>query len=145
MCLFIGGLLLVKIWFELFKDRYNFEHAIISAISSILTYGVLLILFIVNSYTYTAVLVIALVLVVLYNIFYIATFKFQLPEFVQAVDFCYMLFECIAIASFVLIVYYEIPALIGLFALIITSGIAVVYKIYAIIKLLVNKKRASKN
>ena len=141
ICLFIGGLLLVKIWFELFKDRYNFEHAVISAISSVFTFGVLLILFAVNDYINTAIVVIAIVLVVLQNTLYLVMFKTKLPEFIMAVDYCYMLFECVAIGCFVVISYITLPAWIGAFTLILTSAVSVCYKIYLGIKLLVNKKR----
>ena len=141
MGLFLGGVLLVKIWFELFKDKYNYEHAIISAISSVLTFAVLLILFAVNNYVSITLLVITLILIVLYNVLAVVFFKKQLPEFVLAVDFCYMLFECIAIACFVVIPYITLPALIGIITLILTTVASCGYKLYIILRAFIDKRR----
>lgn len=141
MGLFIGGVLLVKIWMELFKDKFNFQHAIISAISSVLTFSVLLILFAVSNYVNVALVVITLVLIVLYNVLFVWYFKKQVPEFVLAVDYCYMLFECIALACFVLVSYFSLPTLIGMFALLLTAVVSCGYKIYAFIKNIADKKR----
>lgn len=139
ICLFIGAVLLVKIWLELFKDKYDYQHAIISSISSILTFGVLLILFACNGYINMALAIVTVVLIAIYNILYVVQYKAQLPEFVQAVDFCYMLFECIAIACFVLVAYYNIASLIAIFALILTTVVSAGYKIYNIVRTLLNK------
>lgn len=141
ICLFIGAVLLVKIWLELFKDRINFQHAIISAISSILTFGVLLILFACNDYINMALAIVTVVLIAIYNILFVVQFKAQLPEFIQAVDFCYMLFECIAIACFVFVAYTSVASLIAIFALILTTVVSAGYKIYNVVRALVSKNR----
>ncbi len=138
--LFIGAVLLVKIWLELFKDKYNFQHAIISAILSVLTFGVLLILFAVNDYINVAFVVVTLVFVVLYNVLWLLCFKKQLPEFVAAVDFCFMLFECIALGCLVVVAYFSLPVIIGMFALLLTAVVSVGYKIYMLVKNLIDKK-----
>lgn len=141
ICLFLAAVLLVKVWLELFKDRYSFEHAIISSISSMFTFGVLLLLFASNSYINMALAIIVVFLIVLYNVLFLLQYKVQLPDFVQAVDYCYMLFECIALACFIIIAYYNVASLIAIFALLLTTAVSVGYKGYSIVKSFIGKNR----
>ena len=128
--LIIAAILLCKIWIELFKDKTNFQHAIINSIASILIFVTLLIMFtVINSINMTFS-IISIVLIVLINIYKIVFFKKSMPEFIDAVDYCYMLFEILTLVAFTFLFYYSLVTNIGLVAIILTAGVSVCYKIY---------------
>lgn len=130
--LFIAGILLAKIWLELFKNKANRVHIIIDSFGSIIVFATLIIFFI-NSTLITKPLGIAvLIFVLLMNLLLPALFNHQMPEFVEAVDFCYMLFECFTLLAFTFLTYYALITNIGLFALLLTTAVSVIYKIYYI-------------
>ncbi len=128
--LIIAAILLCKIWIELFKDKTNFQHSIINSIASILIFVTLLIMFtVINSINMTFS-IISIVLIVLINIYKIVFFKKSMPEFIDAVDYCYMLFEILTLVAFTFLFYYSLVTNIGLVAIILTAGVSVCYKIY---------------
>jgi hypothetical protein len=53
-----------------------------------------------------------------------------MPELIDAVDSCFMLFECLALVGLSFVVFYQLIANIALFALILTSAVSVAYKFY---------------
>lgn len=128
--LFIAGILLAKVWLELFKDRANKSHVIIDSVGSIIVFATLLIFFVVAEYVSKPLGIAVLVLVVIMNLLLPATFARKMPEFVDAVDFCYMLFECFTLLAFTIIGYYQLVTNIGLFALLLTSAVSIIYKVY---------------
>lgn len=128
--LIIAGILLCKIWIELFKDKLNFQHAIIDALASILIFTTLIILFAVIDAINLALAIIAIILIILTNVYKIVFFKKNMPEFVDAVDYCYMLFECLTLVAFTFLLYYSLVTNIGLVAIILTAGVSVCYKVY---------------
>lgn len=130
MGLFIAGILLAKIWLELFKDKINYSHIIIDAVGSILVFTTLLTFFMVIDLINVALGVVTLVLIVIMNVFNILYFKKNLPEYVDAVDYCYILFECLTLIAFTFLTYYSLITDIGLFALIMTCAVSIIYKIY---------------
>ena len=85
--LIIAGILLCKIWIELFKDKLNFQHAIIDALASILIFTTLIILFAVIDAINLALAIIAIILIILTNVFKIVFFKKNMPEFLDAVAY----------------------------------------------------------
>ncbi len=134
LSLFIAGLLLVKIWIELFKDRANFVHSIIDAIGSVAVYTTLIIFFICRDELNLALGVSVIVLIWIYYIMLLSMNKKNMPEFIDAVDFSYVLFECITIAAFVFLPYFSTVSNIGLVAMILTSVVSICYRIYFIFK-----------
>ena len=136
MGLFIAGILLAKIWLELFKDRYSKTHAIIDGVGSIAVFTTILVYFIntgVLADNITKPLAIAVIsLVIAFNILNVLLFDQKMPEFVEAVDFCYMLSECLALGAFVLAKYYLLITKIALFAILLTMIVSVAFKLYFI-------------
>jgi len=131
--LFVAGILLAKIWLHLFNDKTKASTVII-AVGNILVFSVLLILFMVANMISVVIGVVALSLIVLANIFKISLYQKALNETIEAVDFCYALFEILTIAAFTVLSFYELLANIGLFAIILTGAVAVVYKAYYTVK-----------
>jgi len=135
MGVFVAGILLAKIWLHIFNDKTKSSTVIIS-IGNILVFAVLLILFMATGMVPIALGVIVLVLITLQNIFKIALYNKSLNETVEAVDYCYTLFECLTLIAFTVIMVEKLLIIskIGLFAIILTSALAVIYKIYYTIR-----------
>ena len=134
MSLFIAGILLAKIWLELFKDKSKKSHIIIDSVGSILVFCTLIIYFMVLNLIAKPLGIVVLLLLVLENLFMPLLFNRRMPEFIEAVDFCYMLFECFVLVAFSLLKYYNLTTNIGLFALLLTTLVSVAYKIYFIFR-----------
>lgn len=132
--LFVAGILICKIWREIFMNRASRGENIINCVASIIVFSTLIGYFIYLGYINTILGIASIVLIVLMNLFNIATFGKHLNNTIDAVDSCYIIFECLAIASFIFITIYEIVASIALFAIVLTSVVSVVYKAYYIIK-----------
>lgn len=128
--LIIAGILLCKIWIELFRDKTSLQHLIIDSVASILIFSTLLIFFAVIDMINLALAIVAIVLIVFSNIYKIVFFKKTMPEFINAVDYCYMLFECLTLVAFMLLFYYSLLTNIGLVAIILTAGVSLCYKVY---------------
>lgn len=128
--LFIAGVLIAKIWMELFKNKNNTAHAVIMAIGNVLTISSLVIFFTVYGYINLALCIVTVVLVVLMNLMKVFLKQDFLPEMIEAVDSCYILFECLTLVALAIVVFYQLVTSIALFALILTAGVSVLYKIY---------------
>ena len=130
LSLFIAVIVLVKIWLELFKDKNSKTHIIIDSVGSLLVFGTLIIYFLITDLIALPLGIAVLVFVALQNLFLPILFNRQMPEFIDAVDFCYMLFECFLLGAFAILKYYSLITNIGLFALLLTTVVSVCYKIY---------------
>ena len=128
--LFIAGLLLAKIWLELFKDKVKFSHNLIISINSVAVFATLFILFAMSHVINTALAVVVIVAIVLMYTMKLLLFKHNMPEYIDAVDYCFMIFECLTIAGLAIANYYVLITNIGIFALMITALVSVAYKVY---------------
>ena len=132
--LFIAGILIVKIWLELFKDKNSKTHYILNALASIAVVSALTMMFYVKGNLHLAMAIVAISLVILHSVFKFFTFNNQMPELISAVDSCFMMFECLVIGTFTFIMYYSLTANISLFALMLTAVVSVLYRIYYLFK-----------
>ena len=132
--LFVAGILICKIWREIFMNRMNRGEIIINSIASIIEFSTLLGYFIHLGYINIVLGIASIVLIVLMALFNIATFGKHLNNTVEAVDSCYMIFECLTLASLIFVTVYDLISSIALFAIVLTAVVSVVYKAYYIIK-----------
>lgn len=140
--LFIAGVLLVKIWLELFKDKNSRAHTIINAIASVAVFATIIILYMVKGDLNKVFGIFAIVLIAVFNVFLVGFYNKQLPELISAVDFCYMLFECLSLLTLAFAFFYVVPSIIALVALVLTAVFSVGYKIVYLIRfVLVKPKR----
>ena len=130
MSLFIAGLLLAKIWLELFKDKVKFSHNVIVAINSVATFTTMLILFAIAGLVNLALAIAVIIAVVLMCTTKLLLFKHHMPEYIDAVDYCFMIFECLTIGALAIASFYILITNIGIFAMLITAIVSVVYKTY---------------
>ena len=130
---FIAGLLLTKIWLHIFNDKTKLSEIIIS-IGNILMFTALLILFVANGLINVVLGVFVIILVALQNIFRVALYNKVLNDTIEAVDYCYTIFECLALVAFTFLIFFALISNIALFAIVLTSTVAVVYKIYYTLK-----------
>ncbi len=139
--LFITGILVTKIWMVLFRDKENKVHTIINAIGGALEISTLVIFFTSIDLIESVVLsVFIVVFVVLLNVFRIALVDSNMPEIIDAVDACFTIFEFLALIAFVLIslIVVELTTVIlniSTFALLLTSAVSVVYKVFYVFKI----------
>ena len=132
--LIVAGVLVAKIWLELFKDKNNRSHQLILAIGNVLTISSLVIFFTVEGYINLAVCIIAVILTVLTNALKFALRNDLMPEIIDAVDSCYTLFEVATLITLTFVVLYELATSIALFALILTAAVSVLYKVYFVLR-----------
>ena len=142
LSLFIAGVLLIKIWLELFKDKTNKTHIIINAIASVAVFATIIILYMVKGDINKVFGIFAVVLVVAYNAMLVGCYSKSLPDLISAVDFCYMLFECLSLLTLSFTFFYAVPTIIALVALMLTAAVSIGYKIYHLIRFgLIKPKR----
>ena len=132
--LFVAGVLVSKIWIELFKNKEDRIHVLINLIGNVLTICPLVIFFTAQGYINVVLCVFIVIFAVLVNVFKPVLFGSVMPEMVDAVDACYMLFECLTLIGLGLIALYSLVADIALFALLLTAVVSVAYKIYYVIR-----------
>ena len=60
----------------------------------------------------------------------VALFKHNMPEYVEAVDYCFMLFECLTIGALAFVMFYTLVDNIGMYAMLMTIAVSVIYKVY---------------
>ena len=127
---FVAGILVAKIWLELFKVKANRSHQIIMAIGNVITISSLVIFFTVHDYINLALCIVAVALAVLANLLKVCFSRDVMPEMIDAVDSCFMLFECLTLICLAFVVFYQLTTTIALFALILTAAVSVLYKTY---------------
>ena len=132
--LFIAASLGVKIWLELFRTRENITNKIISAVGNVLTLATLIIFFAAQGYLSVVLCVFAVIFVILMNILSVCLHGKTMPETIEAVDFCYMLFECFVLVGMTFVVFNQLVTNIGLFAILLTAVVSVAYKVYYVVK-----------
>lgn len=132
--LFVAGALAVKIWLELFKNKQDKHHVIINSIANILTIVSLVIFFTIYGYILKVVCAFVVILAVLMNVLKIVMREKVLPETIDAVDSCYTLFECLFLAGLSFVIFYDLVTNIALFAILLTSAVSVLYKLYYLAK-----------
>ena len=130
--IFVAGILVSKIWIELFKNKEDKTHLILNAIGSALTISSLVIFFTIYNYVNVVLCVFVVILAILTNIFKVAMFNKSMPEMIEAVDSCFMLFECLALVGFTFVIFYQLIADIALFAILLTACVSVAYKTYLV-------------
>lgn len=133
MGLLVAGIVVAKIWIELFKNKSSRLHTMLVGIGNIVAIASLVIFFTVYGYINVALGVSVASLVVLMNIFKMAL-RDAMPEMIEAVDSCFMLFECLTLVAFAIIVFYQLTTTIALIALLLTAAVSVLYKIYYLIR-----------
>lgn len=128
--LFIAGLLLAKIWLELFHDRVRFSFNIIMALNSVAVFTTLFILFAIAGIVSKTLAILVIIAIVLMYTMKLLLFKHNMPEYIDAVDYCFMIFECLTIGALAIASFYVLITNIGIFALLITAVVSVLYKTY---------------
>ena len=127
--LFIAGIIVAKIWLELFNDK-TFVSTLIIAIGNVLVFTVLIILFISTSQIKLALGVGSLVVIIFVNIFKVTLWNKNISDTIMAVDYCHVLFEILTLIALAILSLFELLTNIGLFSLILTGVVSVAYKVF---------------
>ena len=132
--LFIAGILVAKIWIELFKNKEDKTHVIINVIGNSLIISTLAIFFAVKGYINVVACVFIVIFALAFNAFKVCLNGRIMPEFIDAVDSCYMMFECLFLAGLTFVVFHDLVTKIALFALLLTAVVSVAYKLFYVFK-----------
>ena len=130
----VAAVLIVKIWIELFKNKDLRSHVIINAIGNVATIDALVIFFTIYGFIHLGVCIAVVILVALMNALKVLMYGKTMPEIIDAVDSCYMLFECLALAAFTFVIFSQLVTNIALFAILLTSAVSVAYKAFYAVK-----------
>lgn len=136
MGIFVAGILLTKIWVELFKNKLNSTHVIMIAIGNIFIFTTLLIFFMVKGLVNIPLSIVVIVLIWLFNILNVLMRNKSIPDTILAVDYCYVLFEILTLIAFTFLVFSSLVTYIGLYAILLTTAVSIIYKIYYAIRYL---------
>ena len=130
MGLIIGAVCICNVWREIFKDRTSRQHSLIGLFASVMVFAFLLIYLTVLGYLNPVLASFGLAFIVLYNIFKEILFNKHINETISAVDFCFTIFESVALIAFGFVVMVTQPATIAVWTLLLTSAVSVAYKVY---------------
>lgn len=128
--LFVAGILAVKIWLEIFKNKEDKVHQIILVIGNILTISSLVIFFMVEGYINIALGTVVVSLAVVCELMNFAMRNTAMPEMIDAVDTCFMMFSCLLLIGLTFVIFHELVTTVALFTLLLTSVVSVGYKVY---------------
>lgn len=132
--LVIAGVLVAKVWVEVFKDKFNKTHKIINSVGNIAIFAVLLFYFANQGTIKMWMAIVVTVLIVLYSAFSVLLHKKSMPEIVEAIDYCYTMFILLAILAFTFAFFNATILNIGLFAILLSTTFSVAYKVYYCVK-----------
>jgi len=134
ICLFIAGVLVAKVWLEVFKEKFNLKHKIISSIGNIAIFSVLLFFFASKGIIAMWLAVVITILIVLHSIFGVVLHKKSMPEMVDAIDYCFAMFLILALVAFTFAFFNATITTIALYAIFLSAAVSVAYKVYYCIK-----------
>lgn len=134
MGIFVGAMLICRVWMEILTNRLDKSHTIINAISSATTISILVIFFACIDLISVALAVFITIFTVLNNVFRVVLYGNNLPETIDAVDYCNALFECATLAVMTFLVFNALFTNIALIAVLLTSIVSVAYKVYFTIR-----------
>lgn len=139
--LFVAGILLCKIWREIFRNKQSKFQTTVSVVANIATSTVLLALFMNMGILNIAIGVCAIITIAIKSAFELVMFYNVLPEFVDAVSYCGVLFECLTLLSMTFAYANATMLSICSVACILTAIVYVGYAIYWLIKNMPKKSR----
>ena len=126
----LGLLVVCRLIMAFVKNRASLSEHIIQAIGDALTLGFIGIYFAYLGYIPTWLAVVDCVLVVLYEIANAYFFCKPMPDFIDALDFCFVAFIFITLISLTFVFKIDAVAKVSFLAIMITSAIVVAYKVY---------------
>lgn len=141
LSLFVAGVLLCKVWREVFKDKLEKSHMIMAIIANIATNTTLIVLFMNLGLLSKAIGIIAIIAVWLESACKYVMFDVEMPEFVNAVSYCNLLFQVLMLLSMTFAYANATFLAVACIACILTSAVIVGYTAYYLIKNMPKKSR----
>lgn len=141
LSLFVSGILLCKIWREVFRDKAEKSHLIMSLVANIATNTTLIVLFMNLGLLSKVIGIIAIIAVWLESACKYVMFYVEVPEFVDAVSYCNLLFQMLMLLSMTFAYANSTFLAVACIACILTSTVYVGYTAYHFIKNMPKKSR----
>ena len=130
MALIIGALAITKLWREIFKDKESRSHSIISILASLCEFCVLITYFAVEDLLLFPLAIVAVIIMILFNVLKFVFANVNINETIQAVDVCMIVFELLTLVAFAIMSFVEEIEIVALWTLVLAGGVSVIYKIY---------------
>lgn len=130
MSLILGGIAIAKVWREIFKEKDNKQHTIISSIATICEFGVIIVYLATEKLLMLPLAVTAVVVMVLFALLKVVFANTTMGETIEAVDFCVIIFEILTLISFAIMNIVDQISTIALWTLVLSGAVSVIYKIY---------------
>ncbi len=128
--IFVALIVACKVVAEVFKQRQSFEHEVVSCVAS----GVVLVTLFAFSLAYgflaTWLNIVLIVFVCLMVAFRLIGFYWVKLDWVDSVDFCFMIFEVATLFGFVFACFYNVILSISAIAMLFACACSVAYKVY---------------
>lgn len=128
--IFIGLIALVRVWLEFFKIKDNKIHEILSVIASIASAFTILIFFMIQGILARPLVILALIVLTMFNLMRVALVARKMPSIIEAIDFCFVLFEIVVLIALLFVNMNAQLSSIALYALILSGLASIIYKIY---------------
>ena len=130
MALILGAVAVTKLWREIFKDKDNKAHSVISIIASLCEFVVLITYFATEGVLLLPLAISAAVIIVLFNILKFVFIGINMNDTIEAVDFCIIIFEFLTLVALALMNIVEDITTVALWTLVLAGTVSVIYKIY---------------
>ncbi len=130
MSLILGGIVVAKVWREIFKNKESKAHTIISAIASVCEFGVIIIYFATEKLLLLPLAISTVVVIVLFNLLKVVFANVTMTETIEAVDFCVIIFEVLTLVAFAIMNIVDQITTIAMWTLVLAGAVSVIYKIY---------------
>ena len=130
MSLILGGIVVAKLWREIFRDKESKPHTIISALASVCEFGILIIYFATEGLLLLPLAISAVVVIVLFNLLKVVFAGARMGETIEAVDFCIIIFELLTLVAFAIMNIVDQITTISLWTIVLSGAVSVIYKIY---------------
>jgi len=88
----------------------------------------------VEGYINIALGTVVVVLAILCELMNFAMKNTAMPEMIEAVDTCFMLFTCLLLVGLTFVIFHELVTTVALFTLLLTALVSVGYKLYYAIR-----------
>ncbi len=138
---FVAIILICKIFRELFKDKQEKSNLIICSIANIATALTLLILFMNLGYLSKLVGIITIIAIVTEIACEYIMFYNTLPEFVESVAYCNIMFQCLVLLAMTFAYANSTILTVACIACTLTSAVFIVYTVVYLVKNMPKKSR----
>lgn len=134
MGLFVLAILVCYVWMQILKNKTNLTHNVISSIGEVAVFVSLIIFYHNLGFVNLSLTIISIILLVIADVLHVSLYKVYMPEMIQTIEVCRVLFVCLTMVSLIIVFINRLMITISLIALCLSSVILIGYKVFYLIK-----------